>query len=273
MANLYRPVAVPEKDMIPLTGQPAPQLIWAPISDLVIDDRYQRPLTPSNWIAIRRIAKNFQWSRFSPVVVAPVEGGRYAIIDGQHRAHAAAMCGVQSIPAMVAVVAPEEQALAFVQINTSAIRVNGHTVYRAALVAGEAWATDCRDAVEAAGCKLMPYNNVKKNDKKAGQVFAMGLIKSLIERGHAAAVTDGLAALLNYDRAGVANFTDTLLTPWLWACADTRAGRDAYATALASRRPWLVIAAADRFAAENRQSPPKTRRDFFSALIKGGPNA
>lgn len=100
------PINVDGMDVFPLAEQPAPQLLWLRIEDLVVDSRYQRPLNTGNWAAIRRIAKDFRWSRFSPVLVAPVEGGRYAVIDGQHRAHAAALCGIESIPAMVALVPP-----------------------------------------------------------------------------------------------------------------------------------------------------------------------
>lgn len=154
----YRTVDLTGMDPVQPASQPAPQLIWVEIRDLVIDDRYQRPLIAGNRIAIKRIAADFRWSRFSPVLVAPVEGGKYALIDGQHRAHAAALCGFERVPAMVALVAPEEQALAFIEINTRQIKVRGVAIYRAALAAGEAWAAECRDRVEAAGCRLMTAN-------------------------------------------------------------------------------------------------------------------
>ena len=39
---------------------------------------------------LRRIAEQFDWRLFAPVIVAPIEGGLFAVIDGQHRTHAAA---------------------------------------------------------------------------------------------------------------------------------------------------------------------------------------
>jgi len=267
-ASVLRQINVEGMETFPVTPQPAPQLLWLSVDDLVIDDRYQRPLNPNNWAAIKRIAKEFRWSRFSPILVAPVEGGRYALIDGQHRAHAAALCRIESIPAMVALVAPEEQALAFIEINTRQIRVSGHVVYRAALAAGEEWAIACRDVVAAAGCELMARNSVSKNDKRAGQVFAIGLIRGLVAAGHGHAVTEGLAALMDYDRDAVANFTDTLLTPWLSACAEISGGRQAYLDALHARRPWLVIEAADRWADQEHKPKATTRREYFAMLLR-----
>ena len=144
---------------------PAPMLEWLPIRKLVVDDRYQRPLTGTSWAAIRKIAGAFHWSRFAPVLVAPVEGGLYAIIDGQHRTHAAALCGFTSVPAMAVHMTAREQASAFTWVNGQVLRINQHQVYRAALAAGEDWALRCRDAVEAAGCRLMTYLGLVTEDE------------------------------------------------------------------------------------------------------------
>ncbi|SMO79416.1 ParB/RepB/Spo0J family partition protein [Paracoccus laeviglucosivorans] len=263
-----RPVSVEGIAPFPLADQPAPQLMWVKVADLVIDDRYQRPLNTSNWTAIKRIARDFRWSRFSPVMVAPVEGGRYAVIDGQHRAHAAALCGIRSIPAMVALVAPQEQALAFVEINTQQIRVSPHVVYRAALTAGEPWALACCEAVAAAGCHLMTRNNVSKNEKKPGQIYCIGLIRNLVNAGHGQAVTDGLSTLREYDSEATANYSDAFLAPWLGACAEHPGKREAYLNVLMARRPWLVISSADKLAEEDGRPKLACRREFFSMMMR-----
>ena len=72
---------------------PRPDLAWTPIGDIVIDDTYQRPLGEKNWRSIARIARAFDWGKFTPVVLAPCPDGRMALIDGQHRVHAAAAAG------------------------------------------------------------------------------------------------------------------------------------------------------------------------------------
>lgn len=262
----YRRIDVTDMPAAALAPQPAPQMLWVEIDQLVIDDRYQRPLNAGNRAAIKRIAGDFRWSRFSPVIVAPIEGGRYALIDGQHRAHAAALVGITSIPAMVALVAPEEQAQAFIEINTRQIRVTGHQVYRAALTAGEPWAIACRDAVADAGCRLMTSNQ-RLAAKKPGQVFAVSLIRRMVDAGQGAFVTAGLKAMLDFEPDSVANMADALLKPWLGAAAETRATVPQLLAALQARRPWLVIEAADRMAEAEKKPKATKRRAFFVALI------
>ena len=261
--------AIDVSDMTPAVpaSQPAPQLLWVDIDKLVIDERYQRPISARNRQAIRRIAAEFQWSRFSPVLIAPIPGGKYAVIDGQHRAHAAALCGFESIPAMIVLVAPEEQALAFIEINTRQIRVGRELVYRAALSAGEDWAIKCRDAVEAAGCRLMTskYSNDKK---KPGMVFAISLIQRMVENGKADAVTRALKALLEYNRTSAANFSNDLLTPWIGAVAESAADVDTLIAVLQTKRPWIVMEAADQFAASDNKPKAQCRREMFALMIR-----
>lgn len=263
----YRTIDLTGMQPVTPASQPAPQLMWIEIKDLVIDDRYQRPLMDGNRIAIRRIASEFAWSRFSPVLVAPVEGGLYALIDGQHRAHAAALCGFDRIPAMVALVAPEEQALAFIEINTRQIRVTGHVVYRAALTAGEAWAIESRDRVEAAGCRLMTANWSQRH-KKPGMVFAVDLIRRLVVAGKGGAVTAGLTALMDYDPASIPNFSNALLAPFLGAAGECDGTAEGWLSVLNAKRPWLVIENADRLSDQLRQPRATARRNAFVALYR-----
>ena len=76
---------------------PAPILQWIKISDLVVDPAYQRPIFGEGRRNVDRIARNFRWSYFAPVVISPIEGGSFAIIDGQHRTTAAALLGIESV--------------------------------------------------------------------------------------------------------------------------------------------------------------------------------
>lgn len=267
MTSHFRRIDIDGMPLYNPASQPAPQILFIDIDQLVIDDRYQRPLNAGNRAAIRRIASDFHWARFTPVIVAPAEGGGYALIDGQHRAHAAALCGFTSIPAMVALVAPEEQAQAFIDINTRQIRVTGHQIYRAALIAGDEWALACRDAVAEAGCRLMT-SNFSTKDRKPGQVFAINTIRGMVEARQNAAVTAGLKALLDYEPDSVPNFSDALLTPWLKAAAETGARADVLLDVLRARRPWLALDAADRMADEQHKPKATMRRDFFVAAIR-----
>ncbi|MCV2870652.1 ParB N-terminal domain-containing protein [Defluviimonas sp. WL0002] len=193
-----------------------PQLMWVKIADLVVDDRFQRPLNKANWNAIDRIARAFSWGKFAPVVAAPIEGGRYALIDGQHRAHAAHLCGFDSVPAMVVVLTPEAQAASFAAINGNVTQISAFHVYKAALAAGERWAGECRDAVAAAGCELMTYY-ASRAAKKPGQVYCVSLVRRMVAAGKAPVVTRGLAALAASDFHGIEAFADRVLDPWFAA--------------------------------------------------------
>jgi hypothetical protein len=88
----------------------APMLQWLKITDLVVDPAYQRPIVGKGRQNVDRIALAFSWSCFAPVVVSPVAGGKFAIIDGQHRTTAATLVGFESVPCQIVIAAKEEQA-------------------------------------------------------------------------------------------------------------------------------------------------------------------
>lgn len=222
---------------------PAPMLQWIGLDKLLIDERYQRPLAKGNWKSIETIATNFRWSRFGPVLVAPVEGGMFAVIDGQHRVHAAALCGIEEVPAMVVQVGTEEQSRAFAWINSQAIRVTVFHVYKAAIAAGEDWAVRAEAAVSAAGCRLMTYNTTG-SQKQARQVFCIGFIRKQIEAGNDWAVTLGIQAVASTPSLGdrPVAYTDYLLRPWILAVVDSGC-RDVnvLVRALSSVNPFKVV--------------------------------
>lgn len=209
---------------------PAPMLQWLRIADLVVDDGYQRELKTGNWSAIRKIAQAFRWSRFSPVFVAPVEGGKYAIIDGQHRTHAAMLCGFAEVPCQIVQMSRDEQAASFAAVNGLVTKVTIWNLYKAALVAGEGWAVASAKACSDAGCTLM-LNTMTAGDKQAGQIFAVGLIRAHVAQNAAAAVTVALRGLRGSEFGKSAEaYTNDILKPFLAAVAE---------------RPWLAAQSAD----------------------------
>ncbi|MDG4650081.1 ParB/RepB/Spo0J family partition protein [Roseibacterium sp. SDUM158017] len=208
--------------------QPGPILIWAEVADLVIDRTYQRNVTTNGKRAIQRIADDFDWTRFEPILVAPIEDGKLAVVDGQHRAHAAALAGLTKIPAMSVPMTRIQQARGFAAINRDRIRLSSWQIYRAELAAGTGWATTCRDAVEAAGCTLAT-SNPTATQKKPGVIYAVGLIRRMIEAGEAEAVTVGLAAIresqAGADEGDVYNlpaWSGATLAVWLPAIASNQ---------------------------------------------------
>lgn len=224
-----RRIDVPSLDIVPDPG-PAPMLQWIEIQNLVVDDSYQRELKVGNWKAIRRIAQNFKWSRFSPVFVAPVEGGAFAIIDGQHRTHAAAMCGFASVPCQVVQMTLEEQAASFAAVNGLVTKVTLWQILKAASVAGEPWAADCVAACADADCRLM-FTNSATDAKKPGEIYPVGLIRSHVAAGRRSVVTLALSGVRRseFGREPVA-YTNPVIRPLIEALAD---------------RPWLAAAKVD----------------------------
>lgn len=172
---------------------PKPALAMIDIALLVIDPEYQRPIGKDGRKAIEKIAAEFEWTKFSTVVVAPVSDGRYAIIDGQHRTTAAALCGIKDVPCQIVPLDRAGQAAAFSAINGSVTRITTWHIYKAALAAGTGWATRAHRAVEAAGCALMTYNK-SASAKEPGEIYAVNLIRDLVERHGEDLVTLALKA-------------------------------------------------------------------------------
>lgn len=207
-----------------------PMLQWIKIADLVIDDQYQRELKPGNWKVIRRIAAGFKWSRFSPVFVAPVEGGKYAVIDGQHRTHAAAICGITEVPCQIVQMTRAEQAASFAAVNGLVTKVTPWQIYKAALTAESKWAVLCHKICADAGCTLMTRNS-GTDDKKAGEVYALALVKTYADQGKGEQVTFAFAALRKSEAGAEPQmWTNEILKPLLAAVVD---------------RPWLAKQAVD----------------------------
>lgn len=227
-----------------LTQQPAPMLDWLPIANLRMDDRYQRPLGRNNWQAIRKIAQGFDWCAFSPVLVAPLEGGLYAVIDGQHRVHAAALAGIQQVPAMIVPVPSAQQAVAFVKVNAG-IRVTPHQTFRAELAAKAPEAVAIAKACADAGCEAPTYHPSSKT-KKPREVYCIGFLRATIRAGNAAYLTAVLQAIVAFDTKGrAALYSDYVLEPFVWGAAQTRL-RDVgtLTKALLTRDPFHVLEAA-----------------------------
>lgn len=136
---------------------PAPSLLWLPIADLVVDEAYQRKITKAGRAAVQAIVESFDWSQFSPVIVAAIEGGVYAIIDGQHRTTAAAACGIKNVPCQLVLADRRAQAKAFAAVNGKVLKITSLQVYRAAVEAGEPWAAGVAEVCAAAGVTVLRY--------------------------------------------------------------------------------------------------------------------
>ena len=155
-----------------------PQLQWIAIDKLVVDMAYQRSISGRGRKNVRDIAANFRWSRFSPVIVSPVVGGRYAIIDGQHRCTAAAARGYLEVPCQVIIADQREQADAFKAINGHVTAIGPLQVHASAVVAGDAEALEIERICKIAQVRVLRSNRTSSN-MKAGDTCAVHAIKKV----------------------------------------------------------------------------------------------
>jgi hypothetical protein len=186
----------------------APMLQWVRVEDLVVDEAYQRPIYGAGRQNVRQIAQGFRWSKFAPVIVAPMPGGKFALIDGQHRATAAALLGIESVPAQVIIADQMEQAAAFKSINGQVTRMHRLALHHAAIAAGdEAASAQARICAEA-GVTILKYPK-PVNHLAAGETLALGSIaEGLRTYGHEV-VVDALRCVTasNNNKPGVLNAT------------------------------------------------------------------
>lgn len=203
----YRPIDIGSRAKIKRSLPERPPLDWLPISKLVIDEDYQRPLMQGNWAQILRIANAFDWAHFTPCLVAPIGDGHYAIIDGQHRTHAAALVGLTDVPCMLVDLDEVGQAKAFVAVNAQVTAVKPHHVFRAAVTSGEPTALATMRVVELAGAELV-LASVSSANKNPRQVHCVAFLWAEVKAGRADVLRDALRAV-----AGSKAADDV----WMWS--------------------------------------------------------
>jgi ParB-like nuclease domain len=166
-----------------------PMLQWLKIEDLVVDPAYQRPIVGNGRRNVDRIAREFSWSCFAPVVVSPVEGGKFAIIDGQHRTTSAAILGIESVPCQIVIAALSEQAAAFKAINGTITPISQMALHAAALIANEPWAVQIAHVCACAQVELLRYP-VPISKQGPAQTMAVGAMTQCLKRyGEATLIT------------------------------------------------------------------------------------
>jgi hypothetical protein len=158
-----------------------PQLRWIGVDLLRIDPAYQREIMQRGAKNIIRIAQEFDWAMFAPVVVAETDKGIYLIIDGQHRATAAALRGIKDVPCAIVTADARKQAAAFAAINAQITAVSSLQLHAARLAAGDSAATALTELCAEAGVTICRYP-VPANKMKAGETLAAGTLPRLMTR-------------------------------------------------------------------------------------------
>lgn len=187
-------------DLLPLSEiafappfpNPAPtdavgELAWVSVSDLYIDPKYQRPINDRGEKNIRQVIENFSWALFSPVVVARRPGGRFAVIDGQHRAIAALTHGgIEKVPALIINGSPSDEAKAFAVINGAVTAILPTQIWAARVVAGDYDAILLSRLLDKVGVRVLKTPKAAKNYLR-GETVAIDAIEATFKRyGHAA---------------------------------------------------------------------------------------
>lgn len=168
-------------ELPPLDAGQKPSLRWLRIADLVIDSDYQRVIGRTGSKNIVRIAREFQWARFSPVIVAPVPRNRFAIIDGQHRTTAAALRGLMEVPCQVMEADEARQAAAFAAINANVTEMSPMQIHAAQVAARDPDALRLKKICAAGGVTICRYP-VPASKMVKGQTLAVSQLRKALER-------------------------------------------------------------------------------------------
>lgn len=158
-----------------------PELQWLKIARLRIDPRYQREIGRRGADNILLIAARFAWAKFGPVIVAPVDGGLFAIVDGQHRTTAAALRGFESVPCVIIAADAAAQADAFVAINANVTAMSPLQLHAARLAAGDGSASVIGEICAEAGVTICRYP-VPHNKIKPGETMAVSMLSGAFKK-------------------------------------------------------------------------------------------
>lgn len=192
---------------VPGTFGMVPRLEWLSIMALVVDPEYQREISYVGRKNIRKIAENFSWAMFGTVMVASIGSDRFAIVDGQHRTTAAALCGIEKVPCQIVEALQGEQAAAFRAINGNTTRPHTIQLFHAAVTAGETGALKVVQVCGRAGVKIA-RSLAPCRDR---ETFSVGAIRKGIERHGEATVELALRMILHSGDGAALELTRTII--------------------------------------------------------------
>lgn len=175
-------------------GRP-PKLEWLPIKQLIVDPEYQRGIVGKGRKYVARIAEEFDWSKFTPVIVAGIGSNKFAIVDGQHRVTAAVLCGIEKVPCAVLDMSRAEQASAFSAINGNVTRLSSIQIHHAACAAGQKDALAVAKVCKAAGAIILRYPK-DQNKIDVGETMAIVAIGRTFRKFGAGVTEDALRAII-----------------------------------------------------------------------------
>lgn len=163
---------------------PRPELAWLPIDRLDVDAMYQRTIdSHKSQRHIQRLTDNFVWRKFVVVVVKPKDGGRWEIIDGQHRVEAAKRCGEPLVPAVViAGIDQVEAAEIFAAANRDRLPLSRQAIFKGEVLAGRPEAVTLKRLCDEAGLELLTYPMAVKQTPR-GKTAAIPALLNALRQG------------------------------------------------------------------------------------------
>lgn len=231
----------------PETG-PAPRLEWIEVGKLVVEESYQREIGERGLKNIGEIVRNFRWSRFTPVIVAPREDGLYALIDGQHRATAAATLRIGEVPAQIVDMGPEERTEAFSYINGAVTALSAMATFHAAVAARIQAAVAAQRALDAAGARVLRYP-LAAGRMAPGDTCAAGALMKAADTYGDAALSAALKGLVAQGKGGILGAA--AITAFARYCAmNASKGPEALAAAIAAIDAEKIVAGGRQRAAQ-----------------------
>lgn len=140
-------------------------------TDLAIDLRYQREANSRD--RILNIAREFSWPAFGTVIVSMRPDG-FFVIDGGHRVRASELRDdIVRVPCMVyEFETAEDEALAFVVLNSTSKNVSPYHKFKAKLFAGDPLAVRVQKLMIDKNYEFVPY---AKSGRTTSAVAAMML--------------------------------------------------------------------------------------------------
>lgn len=175
-----------------------PVLAWIDPKACASDHRYQRKIdgVKRSDNVIRKILKEFSWSKFGAVAVVDNLDGSYCVIDGQHRITAAKEHPqVNEIPALIIQAETlADQAEAFLAVNRDRVRTNSMQEFFARVAAKEKTALKMRDVCERADVTIAKFAKVA-DTLAPNETVAVAAISTSVNRYGDEAVERALKAI------------------------------------------------------------------------------
>lgn len=192
-----------------------PQFEWVDPASLYIEERYQRNLGDKSISLIRKIVRDFQWSRFKPPVCAWGPENKLFVIDGQHTAIASAShLKIKKIPVMIVDASSmKDRADAFMGHNRDRLAITPAQLFYSSVTAEDPIALTLKKALDEAGCVVVRTNPPVWVE---GQTMATGTLMKLAERKGYPGTLRVLKILLDAKRAPVIALEVSAVADLLW---------------------------------------------------------